>query len=365
MRLPSLGNPESWKERFPGLRHWLGVEDLKREILFAADAPTGHEVAIASRSTLLMRTAARAMYRVCRNVLSLDVGWPAYQAEVADAAARTNHRYTVFACRNEIVREQVSSRHLASKIAAHYREHNCDGLFLPLVTNMGIKLPIKQIVSVVSQVMKPRFVIVDAAQAWGHLPYSDVHQDCDIFLAGAHKWIRAGNPLGIAIYGRDRSKTWLQQCLASHGSENRVDDPLCRFVTSLTSDTLNCQLSETVSVSPLLTCRAALADLARSKQLRRRHWTYQRWNRRQVEQIASRAGWTSLSPGEEHTTGILCIKSRHRSGKIGDGHRLRDRFASRGIAATCYDNGIVRMSMPKQPLDAYELQTVETGFALC
>jgi selenocysteine lyase/cysteine desulfurase len=351
--------PNFWAERFPGLSHWRGVEELKYAILTAAGAPGSHSVAVASRSTLLMRTAARSMYRRCRNVLVTDLSWPAYQSEIADAAARTNRRFTVFACRDRICREHISADRLATEFAEYYRKHSCDGIFLPLVDNLGTRLPIRRLLSEFNGSTKPRFVLVDGAQAIGHLPIIDVHEICDVFIAGAHKWVRAGQPLGFAIYGRRRSREWLSRCFGGTGHQRPVDDSLSCFVASLTTHTPLDQFSETVNVSPLLSCRAALTDLPQSSTQRQVQWKCRNENRDRVSQLASELGWCPLTRSDEYGSGIVTI----HNGWIRNARRLRERLTIRGIAVSCYEGGIMRLSMPEFPLS--ESQFGSIGSALC
>ncbi len=357
--------PDSWIERFPGLGRWRGIAELKKKVLVAADAPSEHEVAIASRSTLLMRTAASAMYRLCRNVLVTDLNWPAYQAEVANTAARTHQRYTVFSCRNELRRHRMSSERIVSEIAEHYKQQSCDGIFLPLVDNLGIKLPVKQIVAAISEIASPRFVLIDGAQALGHLPKIDVHDHCDIFIAGGHKWLRSGHPIGIAIYGRTRSRDHLSRCFNAVDRTNRIDDSLCRFVSALSERSISNQYSETVNVSPLLSFRAALEDFPSSSEVRHQHWRDQAVNQSRVRAVACRNGWMPQSGGKDFHSGILTIHPRKRPRERSRGDSLRRQLDEHAIAASCYGGGILRMSMPKRILEMGELQKIQFALNQC
>lgn len=45
----------------------------------------------------------------------------------------------------------MSGERLVIEITELYKEQGCDGIFLPLVDNLGVKLPVKQIVAAISK----------------------------------------------------------------------------------------------------------------------------------------------------------------------------------------------------------------------
>ena len=70
-------------------------------------------------------------------------------------------------------------------------EHGCDGLFLPAVSNLGIRLPIRELVQAIGRRAELRFVVIDGAQALAHVPLELNRDYGDLLLAGCHKWLRA------------------------------------------------------------------------------------------------------------------------------------------------------------------------------
>ncbi len=349
--------PSSWRERFSGLRHWQGIDELKRAIKEVANAPASHEVAVASRSTVLMRLAARAMFRVCRNVLATDMSWPAYQDELASASVRANKHLTIHSCREDIFAGHLSSREIISAIAIAYERHGCNGLFLPLVDNLGVRLPVLQIIRAIEGIRKPRFVIIDGAQALGHLPEIDCHDSCDVFLAGTHKWMRAGSPLGIAVFGRPRSQELLSRCL--NPTSRTFDDPLARFACSLSGGAME-RYSETVNVAPLFACRAAITDVPEQNGQKSQHWLNQLLSREDVASMAESVGWYTPPLDVDSRTGILLLKPISRQARSVLNDSMRKCFADCGIAVSTYDDATIRMSMPKRRLVASELLQIET-----
>lgn len=348
--------PSDWQERFPGLSNWHGVTELLQAIKAVAGAPDDHEVVVASRSTALMRSAVYSMFRLCRNVLTTDFAWPAYRAELCDAAAKSNNRITYVECREDAFAETISQIGLADRIASAYGRNKCDGLFLPLIDNLGFKLPIGEIISRINANHSPRFILIDGAQTLGHLPDVNCHDLCDVFLAGSHKWIRAGVPLGIATFGQPRSRDLLSKAFNS-------DDPLSCFVSSLSTGQLE-RYSETVNVVPLLACRAASADIPVDVGIRQQRWTDQLENRNKIASIAELAGWRPLLHEPESRSGILQLRPRASFANCTNGECLRATLADCGIAASTYPDASIRLSMPQVPLDTAEMNQIDVALNL-
>lgn len=76
-------------------------------------------------------------------------------------------------------------------LAGHYGNEGCDGLFLPLVDNFGVRLPIASIVPAIQRAGSVRFVVRDATQAFNYVDVSDCVRACDFVIGGCHKWLRA------------------------------------------------------------------------------------------------------------------------------------------------------------------------------
>src|SRR5690242_4419726 len=70
--------PVAAKNRYPGLAGWRGLRGLKDSVRALAGSDADLPVLIAGRSAALMKFAADLLCRRCRNVLTTDLGWPAY-----------------------------------------------------------------------------------------------------------------------------------------------------------------------------------------------------------------------------------------------------------------------------------------------
>lgn len=183
--------PQEYRERFPALAAWLGVDGLKYSLRELAGAPDDWRVLLASRSLPLLQLGANCLYRVCRNVLTTDLNWPAYQRAVVAKAIRTDNRVSETAIRDLILYDGWNADDVADHLADEFIRRGCDGLFLPAVDHLGIRLPIRQIVQRINKLAELRFCLIDAAQAFCHVPLDEAFAHADFVVAGSHKWMGA------------------------------------------------------------------------------------------------------------------------------------------------------------------------------
>jgi len=98
-----------------------------------------------------------------------DMEWPAYLASFAPSAIARAARSPRFPSGSHFPRpdrRRRGCRHLA----ARYKQENCDGLLLSAVTYQGVRLPIRGLMRAIGQSQRPRFAVVDGAQALNHVP---------------------------------------------------------------------------------------------------------------------------------------------------------------------------------------------------
>ena len=242
--------PRPYCERFPGLASWNGVAGLKRRLRILAGAPNDWQTLIASRSLPLLKLGASCLFRVCRNVLTTDLSWPTYQQAIVDRAASTGNRVVTTAIRDHILRGGWDGAAIVNHMAEEFARHGCDGLLLPAVDHLGIRLPIGQIVRRIKGQSELRFLLVDAAQAYCHIPLDECIAHADLVVAGCHKWMGACLPVGIAFYGQQRSRELIERRV------RRCNDPLIRFVEELDGSVFTGR-SETASIQGLFAASGA------------------------------------------------------------------------------------------------------------
>ena len=257
--------PDSYQKRFPGLRTWTGVSGLKRSIRQLVKAPDDWQVLLANRSLSLVHLASNCMFRVCRNVLTTDLSWPTYQQAIEVRACHTGNRVATVPLREDILYYGWTAADVASYLANAFIEHQCDGLFLPAVDHLGIRLPIRDIVEQIQHRSELRFCFVDAAQAFCHIPLDDCIEFADFIVAGSHKWMGAYLPTGIGLFGQRESREMIGHHLKNAVQIGQIEDPLLHFTEQLDSGDLDGH-SETANLTSIFACAGAAFDQMAERQ---------------------------------------------------------------------------------------------------
>jgi hypothetical protein len=332
--------------RYPALASWQGVAALKERLRLLAGSPPGLPVLLASRSVALMRLAAQLLCHPCRHVLITDLGWPPYYDILHAECCRTGRTLSSVLLRDDALSGRLAEKDIIDRIRRTYLHKGCDGLFLTAVSNLGVRLPIAAIVRAVEADAEVRFVVIDGAQEFGHLP-GDLGQDCcDLYLTGVHKWFRAYNPLGVAFYGRARSRQFIETLVAQGLTSGQLDDPLLRFTTQLETGALD-GTTETVNLAPLFSCQGATEDaLGRPASLQEIGSTRQ-VNRRRLSSVALMAGWRPLVPCSSLQTGILLLQPERAAACQRSAQEMRAACYASGVALTAYQGGLIRLSLPE------------------
>lgn len=349
--------PDSLQQCYPGLSDWQGLDGLATQIRVIAQCRPDTDVAVATRSAELMRLAAKLLIGRCRNVLITDLSWPAYEAIFASERRSAACRCTRLNLRQAILRDRLGPDRVVSRIAEVFTSHRCDGLFLPLVDNLGVHLPVPAIVDRLRATSELRFTVIDAAQAIGHVPLNLSADYCDLLLAGCHKWLQAFFPLGLALFGRASSTAYIRDSLQRWTAAGDLDDPLLRFSDEITTRRWRA-FGETVNIVPLLTASGAAADV-----LRRRASLATRECRNRIAEVAQLNGWNAIAPHADLTSRVLLFEPRNIARTTALSEQLKDSFQESGITLSTYENGMIRLSLPFVELDIEDLETLSRGFA--
>lgn len=354
--------PARYRERFPALTTWHGVSELKQTLRSVVGARPDAPVLLANRSAQLMQLSARILFRLCRNVLTTDTSWPSYVSLLNRIADRTGNSVTTVAVRQSILNDGAPHEQVVDKLTEEFLASGCDGLFLPAVDNLGNRIPTTEIVESIQRHAELRFVVVDGAQTFCHTPFSLRSGVCDVFLAGCHKWLKGYHPMGIAIAGRTRSHDIVTRYVRSTLATFDIDDPLLRFSDQLETETTD-GYSETVSITPMFSCRGALTDLCK-QQVQSRHATVnRRWNSDRVASVVDGTGWMPLRPTESLRTGILLLQNERPATRRSCPDSVRQAFQNSGLILTAYDDGIIRLSMPDAALSRHDLDHIREALA--
>ena len=337
--------PESVRVSYPELARWQGVSNLRRMFAESFLVADPQQVFLANRTAQLVRLAARVMFRQCRHVLTTDMNWPAWQAIVEDEAIRQGRRTTQIPLGHAVIEECWSANDVANHLANAFRQHACDGLFLPAVSNLGVAIPVTQLVATLRANHEVRFVLADAAQAFCQVPNPSLADAADVTIVGCHKWLGAHLPMGVAVAGNPVIAEQLRCVMANRESSGRLHDPLLSLTEQLLSDHVN-RYSETVNVTPMLTANAALS--ANQAAPARLNSAYQErlLNLDFVLDCFSGSSWTPRRLHSSMRSAILLANGPSTSDGHSDPDERQARFRGDGVALTAYRNGSIRLSMP-------------------
>ena len=127
----------------------------------------------------------------------------------------------------------IETRTTEDEIVKVFRDRflpeGCDGVFLPSVSHLGLRLPVERIVRSLESSGQVRFVVIDGAKDFCHVSADLRNEYCDLYLAGSHKWLQDHHAMGLGIYGRRSSRGMIETVLAHLLSAGELDDPLLRF----------------------------------------------------------------------------------------------------------------------------------------
>lgn len=335
---------DSYQNRFPDLKSWAGVRGLKQSLRRLAGAPNDWNVLLASRSLSLVQLTARSMFHVCGNVLTTDLSWPTYQDAVSRQALASGAQITTVPLQDAIFHAGWTADDVTSFLAKVYADNQCDGLFLPAVDHLGIRVPIRAIVERIRKTREIQFVLVDAAQAFCHVPLDDSISVADFVVFGSHKWMRAGQPMGIGLFGNRSTQQLISKTLRQISETGSDLDPLLQFTEQLDGGSFNGH-SETVNLTPLFSCGAAAVCHGESKAVnevaRHDHWASD------IHCIPdSLSHWVRVLTHRTVRSRIFLFRFTQPTFRTHTVENVRREWLTHGCVVTAYGNGWVRVSPP-------------------
>jgi hypothetical protein len=354
--------PGAMRARYPAIAAWNGVGPLKELLGQLAGTPAGTPVLLANRSAQLMQLAARALIRRCGVVLHTDLEWPGFLAILEDERRRGRGRLVSFPAREACLRHGLQATEFVRSLATQYRREQCEGLFLSAVSFEGVRLPVAEIVASLSSVRPPRLVVVDGAQALAHVPID--LQGSDVYLAGCHKWLGAGHPLGLAFHPRPRSREFLRNVAEDMLADGDLNDPLLLFTVQLENRRLG-PFSETVSLAGLFSCAAAAVTEMDNSLEPPARLQIRLANAAALAEAAHPLGWEPLLPDASYRSGIFLLQGRHSQVKAAPAEALRAAFQQHGVAVTTYPAGVARFSLPPRPWKGKDLDRLRSVLRSC
>lgn len=341
------------ENRYPALASWRGLRDLASRLRRFVRADAASPVWFASRTVSFMRFAAELLANGCRRILTADTAWPPYRRILERQCRRRGRDVLTVALRREI-HHGATSDEIIRQYTGAFQRHRCDGVFLPSVSSDGIRLPVAAILDNLRQHADVRFAVVDGSQAIGHAPQALPETNCDLYLAGCHKWFGAYQPMGLAFLGHAATRSLIERQMNRAIRTGAVDDPLLRFSRQVMTGDLN-NVNETANIAPLFTCHGALRDMPTSVNERAAIFQQRLLNSLAATDLARRCGWSPLEPATEFRSGIVLVHAERQVARKRSATSLRSVFRELGVAVSADDHGLVRLSLPGRPLLAGEL----------
>ena len=358
--------PEIMQQHFPALADWHGVPELLSKIRRLVGVDDDCEVLLANRSFELVRTAIRQLVQRSKRILTTDLNWPEYQAILQREARRFDAELVTVRLRHEFTnyypQRRLSAQEIAQLYLRTFQQMDCDGALFPAISHDGIRLPADSICAEMRTISPHAFLVIDGAQAIGHVPDELGLRHCDVFFGGVHKWLCAHVPMGIALLPR------VKDIFHNNNNNNlisgmvKMNEPLLHFVQGLVTGELSSQ-SETVNLASLFTTRAALADIDASPTGVAQRLRERQYNAEQVRMVASQTGWYCQS--ECLPTGTVMIQHADERIQAVSASQLRKHFICQRVSATTYENGFVRLAMPDVRLSMNELSCLMTALVRC
>jgi len=344
--------PSKLGDRLPGLHCWEGIAGLKRGLQQFVSLPDDGQVLLASQSSTLITLAAELLFRHCDSVLATDLEWPPYLVVLKRTANRFGKRLVVTPVRQRVLSGQLDRATLTQEIVDAYLHAGCDGLFLSHITHTTVRMPVRQILHSLPADYRPRFTVIDGAQALGHLPVRLDTPGIDLYLAGTQKWFGGYHPLRVGFVSASAASATdddVTRVLRQLTRERRHHDPLHEFCDSIEARSL-ARFGETVNLTPLITAAGALAHWTASPARLTNAWHIRRQNLRQVLEAVSSCAPSAIHESLTSGAALLivraCNRSRTRPG-------LRTQLARHRITASEPLTGFVRLAMPDIQLSAH------------
>lgn len=345
--------PRRFRRRFRWLRDWQGIDELKHSLCRIVGLAPASPILLANRTAQLMRLAARLFAERCKRVLVTDLTWPSYRRILEVERRREHVGLTTVPLRREIMRGELNWSGAIDRIAQHYERMRCDGLLLPVVSHDGFRLPVDSLFRAISRIQPPRFTAVDGAQAFCHVPDQLGLQHCDLFIAGCHKWLQGHIPMGVAFLP-NHSAPAIVSAADRMLLRDELDDPLLTFSRQLETESLE-MFSETVNLSPLFSCRAAIADRRQSAADLSKRFRSKQQNAAVLSAVIAGTGWQVITTHPDFKTGIVLLQVDDPILRQVNPQTVRSFFIAHGISTTCYEDGLIRLSMPDQPFEHGDL----------
>ncbi len=209
-----------------------------------------------------------------------------------------------------------------------------------MVCNLGIKLPIEKIVTEIEKIAPLRFVVVDAAQSINQVDQKSLSSIADFVFFGTHKWLKSLIPMGVGVFCKPSSRSFVEESIERYLNDGRMSDPLLAFSSQ---DCRSKQFSETVNLTPLFAGAGAVWDAQHKNTKQQCDRIVQ--NRAFISDVLAQSDWSIVLPDDEFQSRIQLVQSELKMRQMSPSTLARH-FLDFGVAVTGYTDGLCRISIP-------------------
>jgi hypothetical protein len=184
------------------------------------------------------------------------------------------------------------------------------------------------------------------------------------YLAGGHKWLRSGHPLGMAFAPRRSTRGLLRTVAGEMVGTGELDDPLLGLTRQLEAEVPE-PFGETADPASLFCGAAAVAAALGGSEPVDGRFRTRLANAGALASVTVGTGWRPLVPAASLRSGILLLQAGGEEVRAAPPDLLRAAFQGRGIALTAYPGGVVRLSMPWAAWEDEDLDQVRSVLRRC
>lgn len=354
--------PPMVRQQNPALRDWRGVRELHDALIRLVGAKRSCQAVLANRTAQLVRLAARQLCANTRRVLVADLMWPSYRRILEFERQRRRVGISTVSARSAVRDGAETTETIVARFERNYDRMGCDSLFIPVISHDGIRLPVDTICRRLNQIRPLRFVVVDGAQALGHVSGELGLKHCDVFVAGCHKWLQGHLPMGVAFFPNALSADKTLAAAERMLRHSELDDPLLAFTREVITGWTQ-PFSETVNLASLFTCRAAITDRGSTPKEIERQLVHRLRNADRVTRVATDAGWSALP--QAMPTAIVMLRAECPTVRNASPARIRRFIVAHGVSVSAYEDGVIRLAMPERPFTQGEMDLLAWTLRRC
>jgi hypothetical protein len=351
--------PARISSRLDGLRCWTGMSGFRRKFSAFVRQPRGLPAYFFGQSSASIRFVAQCLFSQSQAVLATDLVWPPYLNVLKQSAAAAGATLHVVPLSQVVHGDGGTDSDVLDAILSAFVEHQCDGLFVSDITNLGVRLPVQRLSCNIRSHRPESFIAIDGAQALHQRPIDLARLRCDLYMTGTQKWFGSYHPLRVVFAGSENSKH-IVTSVAEHLAASNMADGLFSFCRELEGDNPS-SCGETINVSALIAAAGALADATRDSAANQNSWVALRRNASALSDWLRGSRWRVTTIHDSLASGIVVARSRDAT----TARRLKEMLLLRGLIASPFRDGSVRLSMPRFNMPIRQQTTIRRALDAC